>query len=555
MKNQLCFLGFIILAFGCNQPGSPSKTIDPADTSTKEVAVIPRDATLQEPGIRDYTITAENAYNNLFLDSSTVETYIETNKLATDEAAILRNFYIRRNFEYAWFDGTGLTAEALNFWNAYMYSGLTKQKSTTKDKRLAAQMDTMLNSTDTSSGQTDSAYLHNEIALTQKFIDYYGSSDNKQLISQIPLGLLLPSKKMDALSLADSFMHVTPNAGTTGTPVNPYYLLQNKLAAYMSQAKTGSWDTITIKGTLRKGNASPAVKAFKRRLQLTGDLPGSDTTAKFNDSLEMAVKALQEGMGLKPDGIITSSLLNELNRPPAYRLRELLVNMSRMLWLPAQLPASYIQVNIPEFLLKVYEPTGKVFDMRVVTGDEGTRTTMFAGDLNEVVFSPYWNLPASIVAREIMPAIKRNPNYLARKHMEIVGRNGTTPTIRQLPGPWNALGKVKFLFPNSYHIYLHDTPNKSLFNAKNRAFSHGCIRLEEPEKMANYVLRTDSTTWTAEKIHAAMNNDKEQFVKLKQSLPVIITYFTAWVDEAGKLNFRDDVYGHDHRMIEKLFVN
>lgn len=558
MKKRLCFLCAIALAlaFGCNEPSTPSGTTERADTTSKEVPVTHRDSTLQETPVRDYSITPENAYNNLFLDSNSVDTYIETNQLPTAEATVLRNFYLRRNFEYAWFDSSGLTAEAMNFWNAYTYSGLAKQKSTPKDKRLAVQMDIMLNATDTTTTrQTDSAYLHNEIALTQKFINYYGSSDNRQLISQIPLGLLLPSKKMDAVALADSFIQVTTKYDTTGNLVNPYYLLQKKLGVYLSQAKTGNWDTIKIKGTLRKGSSSKAVTAIRRRLQLTGNLQGSDTTARFNDSLEMAVRGLQEAMGLKTDGVITVALMKELNRPPVYRLRQLLVNMSRMLWLPAQLPANYIQVNIPEFLLKAYEPTGKVFDMRIVAGDEGTRTMMFAGDLNQVVFSPYWNLPISIVSKEIMPAMKRDPGYLARKHMEIVGRKGDTPYIRQLPGPGNALGKIKFLFPNSYHIYLHDTENKNLFNAKNRAFSHGCIRLEDPEKMANYVLRADSSTWTAEKIYAAMNKDKEQFVKVKVPLPVIITYFTTWVDEAGKLNFRQDVYGHDRRMMEKLFVN
>jgi len=190
--------------------------------------------------------------------------------------------------------------------------------------------------------------------------------------------------------------------------------------------------------------------------------------------------------------------------------------------------------------------------MRVVVGKEGTNTTMFNGNIDQIVFSPYWNIPASIVKNEILPKMKADPNYLASKHMEIVSKNDTLPVIRQLPGQDNALGKVKFLFPNRYDIYFHDTYAKDIFKKDTRAVSHGCIRLADAEKMANYLLRNNKA-WTPEKIHAAMNSGKEQYVKVNPSMPVTITYFTAWVDRNGKLNFRDDIYGHDKKMIAQLF--
>ena len=152
-----------------------------------------------------------------------------------------------------------------------------------------------------------------------------------------------------------------------------------------------------------------------------------------------------------------------------------------------------------------------------------------------------------------MPAIKKDPNYLKKKNMEIIGGSATSPVIRQKPGASNALGRVKFLFPNSYSIYFHDTPSKGGFARESRAFSHGCIRLSEPKELAEYLLRND-TTWTPEKIKSAMFKGKETYVKLKEKRPVSISYFTAWVDPEGLLNFRDDVYGHDARLASELFL-
>jgi murein L,D-transpeptidase YcbB/YkuD len=191
--------------------------------------------------------------------------------------------------------------------------------------------------------------------------------------------------------------------------------------------------------------------------------------------------------------------------------------------------------------------------MAVVVGKESNNTMMFNGELSNVVFSPYWNVPPSIVRNEILPAMNRNGRYLASQNMEITGNSGELPVIRQRPGPGNALGKVKFLFPNSFNIYFHDTPSKSLFAKDKRAFSHGCIRLSDPEKMARYVLR-DQPEWTDEKIFDAMNSGSEKYVKVKNPIPVVITYYTAWVDENGQLNFRDDIYGHDERLMAKMFA-
>src|SRR5687768_10107884 len=216
-----------------------------------------------------------------------------------------------------------------------------------------------------------------------------------------------------------------------------------------------------------------------------------------------------------------------------------------MQWMPAVQYDNYISVNIPDFMLTVFENKARAFDMPVAVGKEGTNTTMFSGEMNQVVFSPYWNIPASIVRNEILPKMKSDPNYLKSRNMEIVGKkNDSLPSIRQLPGKENSLGKVKFLFPNRYDIYLHDTNSKDIFKKDKRDVSHGCIRLSDAEKLANYLLRGNSA-WTPEKVKAAMNAQKEQYVKLNATMPVTITYYTTWVDENGQLNFRDDVYAND----------
>jgi L,D-transpeptidase YcbB len=221
--------------------------------------------------------------------------------------------------------------------------------------------------------------------------------------------------------------------------------------------------------------------------------------------------------------------------------------------MPQRPNGNLIVVNIPEFVLHVLDGKNKVFDMNVVVGKEGHNTVIFTGDLNEIVFSPYWNVPQSIVEKEILPKLASNPDYLAEQHMEQTGTEDGVPVIRQLPGPDNSLGRVKFLFPNSFNIYFHDTNAKELFNRDKRAYSHGCIRLADPEKMAEYLLR-NQPEWTPDKIEAAMNSTDEKHVRLKNPVPVFISYYTAWVDDNGRLNFRDDIYGHDDELQQKMFT-
>lgn len=283
-------------------------------------------------------------------------------------------------------------------------------------------------------------------------------------------------------------------------------------------------------------------------------MPGGDTSQVFNDTLVQGVNSIQQRFGYSPTGDIRKDLVSDMNVPLRQRIEQLLINLDRMRWMPQQPTGTLIVVNIPAFELQVLENGKNAFNMNVVVGKEGHNTMQFTGTLNQIVFSPYWNVPPSIVTKEILPELAKNPNYLQENQMEDQGdKDGDgLPEIRQLPGDKNSLGKVKFLFPNRFDIYLHDTPAKSLFSKDKRAFSHGCIRLADAQKMAEYLLRNDPD-WDSMKIMDAMNSGEQKFVKLKEPAEVFITYYTAWVDESGRLNFRGDVYNHDQDIMARLF--
>jgi murein L,D-transpeptidase YcbB/YkuD len=242
---------------------------------------------------------------------------------------------------------------------------------------------------------------------------------------------------------------------------------------------------------------------------------------------------------------------------------QIALNLERWRWMPDDLGARYLIVNIPSFHLDARENGRSVLDMKVVVGKPDHKTPIFSDVMTTTVFSPYWNVPDSIVEGETAPAAARDPGFLTRNNIEIlrVTKNGASRVdpstvdwndpeelkalaFRQRPGAKNALGHVKFLFPNPYDVYLHDTPADALFARRGRAFSHGCIRVEEPEALAKWVLK-DAPEWTDEKILEAMHSGDEQHVKLEQDIPVHIVYFTAWVDDAGTVSFHPDVYGYD----------
>ena len=499
---------------------------------------------------RDYSITKANAFNDLFLDSTDVENYITKNNIADSIARRIRSFYNTRNYEFAWFTSNGLTEQALGFWTLKNYSGDTASKS----KQLEKRMDALMTDEDLKVRNTDKSMINTELQLTENLIDYTRNNYEKGYVKRKEMERFIPFKKADPIYLADSLLNKKHKDDKYFADINESYkLLKDQLEKYVAVAKNGGWPLIAQDVKIFKaGKVSPAIADMKKILFLTGDLPQQDTTNVFNDTLTLGIKNFQKRYGYTQDGIVTSSLLKEMNVPAVDRVKQILINMNRMRWMPQEPDGRLILVNIPEFILHMYDGKTKVFDMAVVVGKEGHNTTIFSDKLTTIVFSPYWNLPESIVKKEILPSMAKNANYLESHNMEITGGTTDLPEIRQKPGGENSLGKVKFLFPNSFNIYFHDTPAKSLFDKDVRAYSHGCIRLSDPEKLADYLLK-DNSKWTPERIDTAMNNGNEQFVAVKNPVPVFITYYTAWVDDSGLLNFRNDIYGHDQEIAQKMF--
>ena len=318
------------------------------------------------------------------------------------------------------------------------------------------------------------------------------------------------------------------------------------------------------------GQRHPSVAVLRARLAAGGELGAAGTSdpQRYDAALQQAVRAFQEHHGLKPTGVVDAPAQAALNVPSSQRLRQIALNLERWRWMPDDLGANHVRVNIPSFYLDVHEDARSVLSIRTVVGKVGDETPVFSDAMTHIVFSPYWNIPESIVTEETVPGVARDPDYLERHNIEVVRVSGDrvepidpkdmdwsdagavkAVTFRQRPGADNALGFVKFLFPNPFDIYIHDTPADGLFARRGRLFSHGCIRIEDPAALATYVLR-DQPEWTRPAIEEAMHAGVERHVKLTRTLPVHVVYFTAWADEQGGVHFREDVYGLDARQSE-----
>jgi L,D-transpeptidase YcbB len=527
LNHSICLLALLSLSIAaCEQP------------SKKQVNV---------PAEAD-RVTSSNSYSELFFDSISLERFIVAGKIRDSLAIRMRAFYRGRNYEYAWFFKHGLADYAkafLNLVDDYIgYSG----DSAVYDKALHEAIDSVGNKDQTAIDRD--LFLNTELLLTRSFFLYaHRAYQGRNQLNTAELEWFIPRKKINIVAFLDTLISNKGKDFLSYEPVNAQYRsLKDFVLKYYTIQKNGGWTQLPPdKKTYRQGDSSLTISRIKRRLTITGDLPANDTSPSFTQALTEAVKHFQHRYGLTETGLVTASLLKEMNTPVDDLIRKILINMERMRWVPAAPTTDYLLVNIPEFRLHVYEKGKYKWSMKIVTGTAANNTVVFTGTLKQVVFSPYWYVPPGILKKEILPAIKRNRNYLAAHNMEWYGN-----TVRQKPGRNNSLGLVKFLFPNDYNIYLHDTPAKSLFSEDKRAFSHGCIRLAQPFKLAQYLLR-DYPTWDSARIIKAMNSGKEQFVAVKEMVPVYIGYFTAWVDNYGELNFRDDVYGHDAKISTHLF--
>ncbi len=353
-------------------------------------------------------------------------------------------------------------------------------------------------------------------------------------------------------------------------PYAGYQRTEVALQRYLQLGAKGDGPPLPeVTKTVAPGDTYPGTPQLAQRLQLLGDLPQSASintgSQIYTDALVAGVKLFQDRHGLTADGKLGKETIRQLNVPLSFRVQQLDDAMERWRWLPPSFPQPPVVVNIPEFVLRVFSADRKVaLRMNVVVGKSVRhQTPVFAKDMQYIVFRPYWNVPTSILRSEIVPAIVKNRNYIANKNFEVVTYSGTVMTsgpidddvlaqlrtakltVRQKPGSDNALGLVKFMFPNEHSVYLHSTPAQSLFSQSRRDFSHGCIRVQRPAELAAFLLRSQPP-WTLEKVQAAMQTgSNNQQVNLKVPIPVLILYVTAVVEEDGSVHFFNDIYGHE----------
>ncbi|MFH7326474.1 murein L,D-transpeptidase [Desulfurivibrio sp. C05AmB] len=352
-----------------------------------------------------------------------------------------------------------------------------------------------------------------------------------------------------------------------------YLRLREAFARYQKISEEGGWPGVPEGPTLRKGDSSERVIALRERLMLAGDLaPHAPAEAAYFDALlEDAVKSFQLRHSLDPDGIVGRETLADLNVSIEQRLIQSMINLERWRWMPEFGTERYILVNIANFELNVFERNEPVMNMRVIVGRHYRQTPVFTGTMTYLVLNPYWNVPPGIAVNDILPEVKKELNYLAENNMRVFQGWGASAVqvdpatvdwqaitarnlpyrFRQDPGPDNALGRVKFMFPNKYHVYLHDTPRRELFWKVARDFSSGCIRVEKPFELAEYLL-SDRPEWTRERIEATIATNVERTVTINRPIPVHLSYWTAWADQDGTINFRRDIYRRDERLYAAL---
>jgi murein L,D-transpeptidase YcbB/YkuD len=321
-----------------------------------------------------------------------------------------------------------------------------------------------------------------------------------------------------------------------------YGLLRDALADLRRRAAAGGWPPLSARKSIRPGDRGEGVIQLAARLAASGELPR--TSEVFDGPMDAAVRRFQRLHGLAVDGVVGARTRAALNVTATERVRQIELNLERWRWLPSTLGDPHVLINIPAFSLVVTEHDRPVLSMRIVVGKDYLRTPIFSGAITQVILSPFWNVPESIAAKELRPKERRTPGYLAHEHIEVL-KGGR---LRQMPGPWNSLGLIKFNIPNRYGVYLHDTPAKGLFEESTRAFSHGCMRIERPVELATWLLR-DRPEWTRDRIVDQSQRGIEKAIDVRKPLPVHVLYWTVYIDDGdGEVHFAPDIYQRDARL-------
>ena len=329
-------------------------------------------------------------------------------------------------------------------------------------------------------------------------------------------------------------------------PYAGYDGLQKGLDTYRAIVAAGGWKAVPAGPDMALGASGARVAALRQRLAVE-DSQVAKTGDSFDAELKEAVVRAQRRYGLNPTGVVSTGTIGALNVPAADRVRQIMANMERWRWLPAELPKDRIQVNIAAAVMTVFEGDNPIMSMRGVTGRPGNETPMLQSMIHSIVLNPPWNVPSGIAAKELWP---KGPAYLKAHGYKVIGE-GPSKRLQQAAGPQSALGRYKFDFNNPYAVYLHDTPSRGKFASFDRLDSHGCVRLERPGELAELLLRTDPA-WGEAQIQAAIDTGKTQRVQLSRQVAVYLLYWTAFASGNGTMNFRGDPYGWDKLLADKI---
>jgi murein L,D-transpeptidase YcbB/YkuD len=504
---------------------------------------------------------------DLKIDSSFMVLFYKHHVISDSIQKETNRFYIKRHYKLAWFSKNGMNYAISIFYNQLQNYKYNFSDSSFYNSDLDLLMKELL-SDELKFLAQENKVQKLDVLLTTTFFKYaknvYGGLD-KNLND---LEWYIPRQYKNYQSTLDSLVLISKDEQER-IPLNKgYFLLKDKLKKYRDIEKTGGLPIITSSPINYKiGISDSNLISAKKYFYLTGDLKNKDETVFFTDSLLNAIKNFQQRLGLVVNGNLDSATVSEINVPVSDRIKQLIINMERLRWAPIVMENKYIFINIPEFKLYFFDYGHPVWNTNIIVGKTATQTTIFKGNISQIILNPYWGVPSSIANNDMLPRIKKNSNYLIKNNIEVfLGNKVINPStinwslykenlpffLRQKPGKNNALGRIKFLFPNTYDIYLHDTPSKELFGDTKRDFSHGCVRVANPKILALYLLK-NNTIWNKQKINKILLTDNETKIPITPTIPIYMMYFTAWVDSSGQLNFRNDIYNLDSKILKEIF--
>ena len=489
--------------------------------------------------------------------------------LKPESVKALSRYYEGRSWNPYWVDGNGLSALANDWIQTIRTAWLHGLRPNDYHLELLNQYADQLQKMRVRAGNADPRIGIMDVLLTDAFFRFSTHLlEGKVSPQHFDPHWISPDHKSDIMEMMNR-LSVRRNIQETihelAPPHADYWRLAHASVQLKSVADAGGWPVVEAESTMRPGDRSPRVDRLRTRLALSGDLEtATEGGDLFDPMLEAAVRRFQFRHGLTIDGIVGKDTFAALNVAADQRWRQLMLNMERWRWLPRQWQDCRIIVNIAGFMLQGYRGDRKQIEMPVIVGKAYHKTPVFSEKMGYMVINPYWNVPSSIAVNELLPRLRKDPGYLVRNHYEVVAgwespvrvinpaqidwktvRAGSFPgRIRQKPGPWNALGRIKFMFPNRFHVYLHDTPDRRLFSNPRRAYSHGCIRVGSPTDLAMFLLQ-DDPSWTRERLEQLIATGERRTVRISQACAVHLLYWTAWIDENGELNFRDDIYERD----------